>query len=211
MHFAWQFSVSFKCAESGLIRVGSNFSDTLLPIHTLGRYVAGTVTPFPSISNLRPLHFRCKPRPRPLTAPALPFDNFAPLLYYFHSPFSLSHCSLGSSDTEEHSMNYLRPTRLGVLLLAIFSLARPASAPIKLPKNSLLPQAAQKIPLAAATQALRANIFFERNDGQTDRQVLYLSHSLDYSLFLTRTGATIAVAEPEAAAPAAKSSSPPDP
>jgi hypothetical protein len=108
-------------------------------------------------------------------------------------------------------MNYLRPTRLGVLLLAIFSLARPASAPIKLPKNSLLPQAAQKIPLAAATQALRANIFFERNDGQTDRQVLYLSHSLDYSLFLTRTGATIAVAEPEAAAPAAKSSSPPDP
>jgi hypothetical protein len=110
-------------------------------------------------------------------------------------------------------MNYLRPTRLGVLLLAIFSLARPISAPNKSPQNASRGQAAQRMPLSAATQALERNIYFERNDGQTDRQVLYLSHSLDYSLFLTRTGATIAVSEPEtetqtAAAPAAPATKP---
>ena len=110
-------------------------------------------------------------------------------------------------------MNYLRPTRLGVLLLAIFSLARPISAPNKSPQNALRERAAQRMPLSAATQALKRNIFFERNDGQTDRRVLYLSHSLDYSLFLTRTGATIAVSEPEtepqtAPAPAAAATKP---
>jgi hypothetical protein len=38
---------------------------------------------------------------------------------------------------------------------------------------------------------LQRQFFFERNDGQTDKQVLYVSHGLGYSLFLTRTGATI--------------------
>jgi Abnormal spindle-like microcephaly-assoc'd, ASPM-SPD-2-Hydin len=42
-----------------------------------------------------------------------------------------------------------------------------------------------------SAQALQRQIFFERNDGQTDRQVLYLSHGFGYSLFLTRAGATI--------------------
>jgi hypothetical protein len=34
-------------------------------------------------------------------------------------------------------------------------------------------------------------MFFERNDGQTNSQVLYLSRGFGYSLFLTRAGATI--------------------
>lgn len=45
--------------------------------------------------------------------------------------------------------------------------------------------------LPASTQLLQSHIFFERNDGQADRQVLYLSHGSHYSLFLTRTAATI--------------------
>jgi hypothetical protein len=45
--------------------------------------------------------------------------------------------------------------------------------------------------LPASTRLLQSHIFFERNDGQADSQALYLSHGSGYSLFLTRTGATI--------------------
>jgi hypothetical protein len=47
--------------------------------------------------------------------------------------------------------------------------------------------------LPANTRLLQSHIFFERNDGQADSQALYLSHGPGYSLFLTRTGATIVV------------------
>jgi hypothetical protein len=43
----------------------------------------------------------------------------------------------------------------------------------------------------ASTQFLQGLTFFERNDGQADSQVLYLGRGSGYSLFLTRTGATI--------------------
>jgi len=43
----------------------------------------------------------------------------------------------------------------------------------------------------ASTQLLQDQFFFERNDGQADRQVLYLTRSSGYTLFLTRAGATI--------------------
>ncbi len=110
-------------------------------------------------------------------------------------------------------MNCLRSTCLGVFTLSILFLAHPAAAPNKPPQKSPLEQTASKMPLSAATQALRGNIYFERNDGQTGSQVLYLSHSLDYSLFLTRTGATIAVSDPEpdSLTPAAKHSGLPHP
>jgi hypothetical protein len=49
--------------------------------------------------------------------------------------------------------------------------------------------------LPANAQFLQGHIFFERNDGQADSQVLYLSHGSGYSLFLTRTGATIVLPE----------------
>jgi len=39
-------------------------------------------------------------------------------------------------------------------------------------------------------------VFFDRNVGQTDRSVLYIAHGLGYSLFLTRTGATIVLPSP---------------
>jgi len=45
--------------------------------------------------------------------------------------------------------------------------------------------------LPTSPQLLQDHTFFERNDGQADSQVLYLSRSSGYSLFLTRTGATI--------------------
>ena len=45
--------------------------------------------------------------------------------------------------------------------------------------------------LPTSPQLLQDHIFFERNDGQADSQVLYLSRTSGYSLFLTRTGATI--------------------
>jgi Abnormal spindle-like microcephaly-assoc'd, ASPM-SPD-2-Hydin/Beta-propeller repeat len=62
----------------------------------------------------------------------------------------------------------------------------------RLARSSSLPL---KPPLAASTGLLQGHIFFERNDGQTDSQVLYLSHGSGYSLFLTRTGATIVLPE----------------
>ncbi len=45
--------------------------------------------------------------------------------------------------------------------------------------------------LPTSPQLLQDHICFERNDGQADSQVLYLTRSSGYSLFLTRTGATI--------------------
>jgi len=51
--------------------------------------------------------------------------------------------------------------------------------------------------LPASTKLLKSHILFERNDGQADSQVLYLSHGAGYSLFLTRTGATIVLPESE--------------
>lgn len=47
----------------------------------------------------------------------------------------------------------------------------------------------------AAVQALQHTIFFERNDGQADRQVLYLARSFGYSVFLTRNGFTVVLPE----------------
>jgi hypothetical protein len=46
--------------------------------------------------------------------------------------------------------------------------------------------------LTASAQLRQSHIFFERNDGQFDHDVLYLSHGAGYSLFLTRTGFTVA-------------------
>jgi hypothetical protein len=60
----------------------------------------------------------------------------------------------------------------------IESVARSSSLP---PKPSL----------TASTQLLQDHIFFESNHGQADSQVLYLSRSSRYTLFLTRAGATI--------------------
>jgi hypothetical protein len=48
---------------------------------------------------------------------------------------------------------------------------------------------------AASTRFLQDHIFFERNQGQADSQVLYLSRSSGYTVFLTRTGATIVLPE----------------
>jgi hypothetical protein len=39
-------------------------------------------------------------------------------------------------------------------------------------------------------------LFFERNDGQTDHEVMYLSRTSRYSIFLTRTGLTVVLALP---------------
>lgn len=47
----------------------------------------------------------------------------------------------------------------------------------------------------ATNHLLQGHILFERNDGQADSQVLYLSHGSGYTLFLTRTGATIVLPE----------------
>lgn len=49
--------------------------------------------------------------------------------------------------------------------------------------------------LAASTQLLQGHIFFERNQGQADSQVLYFSRGSSYAVFLTRTGATIVLPE----------------
>jgi hypothetical protein len=56
-----------------------------------------------------------------------------------------------------------------------------------------------KLSLPAASQLLQSHILFERNDGQADSQVLYLSRGPSYSLFLTRTGATIVLPEEKSA------------
>jgi len=72
----------------------------------------------------------------------------------------------------------------------IESVARSSSLP---PKPSL----------SASTQLLQGHIFFESNQGQADSQVLYLSHSSRYSLFLTRTGATIVLPGLQKKGPAA--------
>jgi hypothetical protein len=69
---------------------------------------------------------------------------------------------------------------------------RPALASVEKDPNS--PSSVRlplKPSLPASTQLLQGLTFFERNDGQTDSQVLYLGRGSGYSLFLTRTGATI--------------------
>jgi hypothetical protein len=45
--------------------------------------------------------------------------------------------------------------------------------------------------LSAGSQIWQQHIFFERNDGQADSQVLYLNRGPQYTLFLTRTGVAI--------------------
>ncbi len=55
----------------------------------------------------------------------------------------------------------------------------------------------RKPPLPATTQLVQGHVLFERNDGQADSTVLYLSRGPGYSLFLTRTGATIVLPEPK--------------
>ena len=58
--------------------------------------------------------------------------------------------------------------------------------------TSLLPESTN-----GATTSLRWDqLFFERNDGQADREVLYLSRTSRYSIFLTRTGVTIVLLQP---------------
>ena len=37
MHFAWQFSVSLICAESGCMREGNSLGEMFVPIQTRGR------------------------------------------------------------------------------------------------------------------------------------------------------------------------------
>jgi hypothetical protein len=44
---------------------------------------------------------------------------------------------------------------------------------------------------SGATPLLRSQAFFERNDGQVDKRVLYRSHGLGYTVFLTRDAATL--------------------
>jgi hypothetical protein len=51
-------------------------------------------------------------------------------------------------------------------------------------------------PARATTTTFKTTVFFERNDGQSDPSVLYLTHGLGYSLFLTSTGATIVLPGP---------------
>jgi hypothetical protein len=41
-----------------------------------------------------------------------------------------------------------------------------------------------------------AQLFFERNDGQVDHEVMYISRTSRYSIFLTRTGLTVVMAQP---------------
>jgi hypothetical protein len=49
----------------------------------------------------------------------------------------------------------------------------------------------------AASALLSADqLFFERNDGQADREVMYLSRTSRYSIFLTRAGITIVLLQP---------------
>lgn len=73
-----------------------------------------------------------------------------------------------------------------------------------------VPQAGLLKPLAAASsQFLRSHNFFERNDGQTDSNVLYLSRNSGHLLFLTSAGATIVLPElgkkgPQEKSPVAK-------
>jgi hypothetical protein len=65
--------------------------------------------------------------------------------------------------------------------------ARSSNSPVK----QSLPWTAQLSPASLASQLGRQSVFFERNDGQVDSEVLYLSHGLGYTMFLTRTGVTV--------------------
>src|ERR1700686_630512 len=53
-----------------------------------------------------------------------------------------------------------------------------------------LPPTAQQSPALLASQLKKQSVFFERNDGQVDSEVLYLSHGPGYTMFLTRSGLT---------------------
>lgn len=57
--------------------------------------------------------------------------------------------------------------------------------------------------LQSSPALLASKVFFERNDGQTDRRVLYLSHGLGHTLYFTRTGVTFAMARRQGEASAA--------
>jgi Abnormal spindle-like microcephaly-assoc'd, ASPM-SPD-2-Hydin/Protein of unknown function (DUF1573) len=48
---------------------------------------------------------------------------------------------------------------------------------------------------AASASLGRDQLFFERNDGQADQEVMYLSRASRYSIFLTRTGLTVVLAQ----------------
>lgn len=48
---------------------------------------------------------------------------------------------------------------------------------------------------AASASLGREELFFERNDGQADQEVMYLSRASRYSIFLTRTGLTVVLAQ----------------
>jgi hypothetical protein len=48
---------------------------------------------------------------------------------------------------------------------------------------------------AAGASLGRDQLFFERNDGQADQEVMYLSRASRYSIFLTRTGLTVVLAQ----------------
>jgi hypothetical protein len=82
--------------------------------------------------------------------------------------------------------------RLALVFAVLFSSlpCRPAS-----PHGSSPRKASGSVPVRppghAGTGILQRKMFFERNYGQTDSQVLYLSRGFGYSLFLTRAGATI--------------------
>ena len=53
------------------------------------------------------------------------------------------------------------------------------------------PPTAQQSPASLASQLKKQSVFFERNDGQVDSEVLYLSHGPGYTIFLTRSGLTV--------------------
>jgi hypothetical protein len=58
---------------------------------------------------------------------------------------------------------------------------------------SFVPWAASAAPLRVADALAKLPLRFERNDGQTDREVAYLSRGQGSTLFLTRTEAVVAV------------------
>jgi Abnormal spindle-like microcephaly-assoc'd, ASPM-SPD-2-Hydin len=99
---------------------------------------------------------------------------------------------MGSSSRRYCAFAFLGAA-LALCAFFVFSKTRNSSqlaAPRRVATDARL--AAAKLSSEAAGRFLQQeHSYFERNAGQVDGEVQYLSHGKDYSLFLTRTGATV--------------------
>src|SRR5580698_6915597 len=107
---------------------------------------------------------------------------------------------MDSSSRRRYAAIAVVASLMALSVVLVFSSANSRRSPLIFASNASVRDArlaSMKSLREDSEQSLKpAHSYFERNNGQVDSEVKYLSHGSKYSLFLTRTGATVVLPEP---------------